>query len=165
MSEARKKLEVLYEDGLGDIDAIVKRLEKLSDDTGNLTTAINKFNNAEVLMDKKIDDLNSVTKLFNKNIYIALACTFLFTAVIGAVSGYILFKEELQTKVFENELKKVTDARLDFEKQQTFMVLAKRSGVIFGSNAIILPTKECKTAAPKNNCAYFYPETFFDSGK
>ena len=101
MGDPRTKLDILYQESLGDIDKIITRIEKINTDSENITTVIKKFNAIEGRADKKIDDINSATKLFNKNIYIALACTFLFTSLSGSVSGYIFFKEELQTKVFE----------------------------------------------------------------
>jgi len=140
MVDPRTKLDILYQDTLGDITDILTRIEKINTDSGNITTVIEKFNAIEERADKKLDDINSVTKLYNENIYLALIATFLFTAVIGGSVGYFVIKEQLQTSVFENELKKVTDARLKFEEEQSVLMLAKRNGVEFFKDYLVLPT-------------------------
>ncbi|MGZ4953522.1 MAG: hypothetical protein ACXV8Q_00300 [Methylobacter sp.] len=170
MSEARKKLEVLYEDGLGDIEAIVERIEKLFAATGNITTAIKKFNDAEVQMDKKIDDINAAAKVFNKRSYLTLAGAFIITAMAGFAVGYFTFKETLQKVVFEDELKKVSDARLKFEAENQSMMFAKQNGVIFYSDSVGLPTKRVEdlrtTGGDKPGYIYYpYPNNPYKAPK
>jgi hypothetical protein len=156
MEAPRTKLDVLYQESLGDISGILTRIENINTGSENITKLIEKFNSIESRADKKIDDINSATKLFNKNIYIALACIFLFTSVIGAVSGYIFFKEELQTKVFENELKKISDSRLKFEEENQSKILAEKNGVIFYSDGISIPTKTPDIEAAEGHAIYRY---------
>ncbi|MGZ8174002.1 MULTISPECIES: hypothetical protein [Methylobacter] len=165
MSEARSKLDIIYNSVLGDIDKIIARIEALNASSTSITAAIEKFNRLESRTDKKLDEINTFTKVFNKNTYIALACTFIITSLIGAGVGYYLFSETLQSVVFEDHLKKVGDARLKFETEQEAMMLAKRKGIVFYSNGIALPiknTNELRSATgdkliSKGTLLYLYP--------
>ncbi|MGZ4976941.1 MAG: hypothetical protein ACXV8O_07300 [Methylobacter sp.] len=166
MSEARTKLDIIYNSVLGDIDTIIARIEALNASSTSITTAIEKFNCLESRTDKKLDEINTFTKVFNKNTTIALACTFIVTSCIGAGVGYYQLAERLQSVVFEDHLKKVTDARLKFEAEQQAMMLAKRKGIVFYSNGIALPIKNPNelrvTAGDKliseDRLFYLYPE-------
>jgi len=140
MDNPRTKLDILYQESLSDIADILTRIEKINTDSENITTVINKFNAIEALTDKKLDAINSVTKLYNENIYLALIATFIFTATIGGCVGYFFIKEQMQASVFLNELKKVTDLRLKFEAEQSMLMLAKRNGIEFLKEGLVLPT-------------------------
>jgi hypothetical protein len=145
MSEARAKLDIIYNSVLGDIDTVIARIEALNASSTSITTAIEKFNCLESRTDKKLDEINAFTKTFNKNTAIALASTFIVTSLIGAGvgagAGYYQLSERLESVVFEDQLKKVSDARLKFEEDQKAMMLAKRKGIVFFSNGIALPIK------------------------
>jgi hypothetical protein len=145
MSEARAKLDIIYNSVLGDIDTVIARIEALNASSTSITATIEKFNCLESRTDKKLDEINSFTKAFNKNTAIALAGTFIVTSAIGAGVGagvgYYQLSERLQSVVFEDQLKKVSDARLKFEADQKAMMLAKRKGIVFFNNGIALPIK------------------------
>jgi hypothetical protein len=170
MSEARSKLDIIYNSVLGDIDTVIARIEALNASSTSITTAIEKFNHLESRTDKKLDEINTFTKAFNKNTAIALASTFIVTSVIGAGVGagvgYYQLSERLQSVVFEDHLKKVSDTQLKFEADQKAMMLAKRKGIVFFSNGIALPIKnrnELKLTAgdkliSEDRLFYLYPE-------
>lgn len=169
MSEARSKLDIIYNSVLGDIDTVIARIEALNASSASITTAIEKFNRLESRTDKKLDEINTFTKTFNKNTGIALAGAFIVTSVIGAGVGagvgYYQLSGTLQSIIFEDHLKKVTDARLKFEAEQQAMMLAKRKGIVFYSNGIALPIKnpnELSSASgdklvSKGALLYLYP--------
>jgi hypothetical protein len=166
MSEARSKLDIIYNSVLGDIDTVIARIEALNASSTSITTAIEKFNCLESRTDKKLDEINTFTKAFNKNTAIALACAFIVTSCMGAGVGYYLFSETLQSVVFEDHLKKVSDTQLKFEADQKAMMLAKRKGIVFYSNGIALPIKnpnELRLTTDdklisKGSLFYLYPE-------
>ncbi len=166
MSEARSKLDILYGSVLGDIDKIITRIETLNTNSMSIKTTIEKFNNIEKGADKKLDEINTITKRFNKNSYIALAGTFMITALIGLGVGYYTFYGTLQSVVFETQLKKVADLRLQFEQDNQFMMLAKRKGLVFYPNAVVLPINNIRELGlsagddqvKAGNILYVYPK-------
>lgn len=154
---------------MGDIDTVIARIEALNARSTSITTAIEKFNCLESRTDKKLDEINTFTQAFNKHTAIALASTFIVTSLIGAGVragvGYYQLSERLQSVVFEDQLKKVSDAQLKFEAEQEAMMLAKRKGIVFYSNGIALPIKnpnELSSASgdklvSKGALLYLYP--------
>jgi len=125
------------------------KLTDLNADSKNVTDIIRQFESLNALVNTRIEDVNRTTKVFSKNVYVALGLVFLIAISIGACSGYFLsqkaFIRYVQNDLIKEQAQAIVASNIAIEKEWGAIngaKLARDKGVIFYNNGIVIPAKK-----------------------
>ncbi|MCF7971162.1 MAG: hypothetical protein K9L22_08380 [Methylococcaceae bacterium] len=165
-----EKLHAIFEEVsllTDQLNAAIQSANKLADlnaDSNNVTQIIRQFESLNTLVDARIEDVNRTTKVFSKNVYMAVGLVFLIALIMGSGLGYFLaqkaFIRYVQDDLIKEQAQAIVRSNTAIEKEWGAIngaKIARNNGVIFYKNGIIIPAKKESLQEEKNNkTAYIY---------
>jgi len=154
----------LLTDKLNKAIEVSNKLTDLNADSKNVTNIIRQFESLNTLVNTRIEDINRASKVFSKNVYIALGLVFLVVMVIGAGLGYFFsqkaFIRYIQDDLIKEQTQDIVASNIEIEKKWKAINGAKKAqdkGVIFYENGISIPLKMESVQEQKGNkTVYLY---------